>query len=192
MVSLGCDKSPVEPNDDKFWEKIGPEDATIICLAKDQNGYIYAGTSSNGIFRSVDNGNTWEEINNELPVLMPNTSIRDIEVNTNNVVFAAINDYGVYRFNANNMIWTQVNNGLPEDFWSEDISINDLFPSATNILYAGTDQDGVYVCYDNNGENWEPFNNGYQAYVARVFRRGYSSNIFFKNLRQYLRLFMVS
>lgn len=180
LAFLGCDKSPVGPEENTFWEKIGPEDASIICLAKDQNGHIYIGTGSNGIFRSVDNGDVWEQINNGLPALTQYTWARKVAVNTNNVVFAVINHYGVYRLNSNNMTWTQVNNGLPEDIWSGYVEINDIFASATNVLYAGTNDDGVYACYDNNGENWEPFNNGYEGSVSQVFKHGYS-DIFFRN-----------
>ena len=50
-----------------FWQQCnGPEWRYIYRLITNSAGHIFAGTS-NGIYRSVDNGNDWTLLNNGLP-----------------------------------------------------------------------------------------------------------------------------
>ncbi len=46
-----------------FWEKTaGPDTTTILSLAINSSGDIFAGTNMDGVFRSTDNGNNWTNL----------------------------------------------------------------------------------------------------------------------------------
>ena len=44
-----------------YWESIYSSGSTINCITKNSIGYLFAGTTSNGLYRSVDNGVNWEQ-----------------------------------------------------------------------------------------------------------------------------------
>ncbi len=49
------------------WSKLaGPYQGNITALVVDRQGYIYAATQFNGVYRSTDRGNTWTPANNGL------------------------------------------------------------------------------------------------------------------------------
>lgn len=170
---FSCDKNPADSDDDNFWQKIGHENVNTLCLLVDQHGNIYSGTVD-GIFRSTNNGDTWEKINNGLPL---DPIIYDLVINSNNSIFALVKDQGIFRSDNNGASWVQINNGLPETDGTVYVQVNDLFGSSEyNVVYAGTVWNGVYNCQD--GETWEPFNNGFEGGVGEVFRRAWSNKIF--------------
>jgi photosystem II stability/assembly factor-like uncharacterized protein len=66
----------------------------VYSLTIDQYENIYAGTLQNGVYRSTDNGNIWEEINNGLH----NKNIFRVQFIPFNLVFACSEtDGGIYR-----------------------------------------------------------------------------------------------
>jgi photosystem II stability/assembly factor-like uncharacterized protein len=65
----------------------------VTALARDtKTNRLYAGTVSSGVFRSSDNGATWEP----LPGL-PNTMIQTLAVDLNSTLFAGTSDQGAFR-----------------------------------------------------------------------------------------------
>ena len=64
------------------WTEISnglPEYNSVLSLAVNSNGFIYAGTAGDGIYRSTDDGENWIQINNGLA----NTYIWSLVTNTN-------------------------------------------------------------------------------------------------------------
>ena len=55
---------------------------------------IYAGTYSNGVYRSTNNGSSWESMNDGLDVM----NINCLDVNPNNYIFAGTNGSSTYRW----------------------------------------------------------------------------------------------
>src|ERR1035441_6201342 len=72
-------------------------------------GYLYAGTFSDGIFRSTDNGTTWLRSNSGLTC---DTVLAFASDST--YLFAGTFGGGVFRSSNNGTSWTQVNNGLSD------------------------------------------------------------------------------
>lgn len=103
------------------------------------NGDVYAGQAADGIFRTTDNGQSWQEVG------LCCAGVLSIAANSAGTIFAGTNAGGVYRSN-NGTAWDDVNTGLG------NLKINALALNNTNILFAGTD-DGVYRS-DNNGDTW--------------------------------------
>ena len=53
---------------DNAWTSVGPEGGTVRALVIDPTNHatVYAGTISNGVFKSIDGGRTWASSNNGL------------------------------------------------------------------------------------------------------------------------------
>jgi photosystem II stability/assembly factor-like uncharacterized protein len=65
----------------------------VLALAQDpRTNLLYAGTVSSGVFRSGDNGQTWESIPG-----LPNSPIQTLTVDLNGTLFAGTSGQGVFR-----------------------------------------------------------------------------------------------
>jgi photosystem II stability/assembly factor-like uncharacterized protein len=154
-------------------------------VAKSPN--LIVGTS-NGIFRSIDNGANWTNIN-------PGNNLNYLHVNalyySSNSLFAATK-YGVFRSDDNGTSWITANFGLADstvycftecesdlfaatklgiyrstnngNSWDEvnPISISSgtlSIVTKNNILFVGTYNDGVFRSIDH-GTTWIPVNSG--------------------------------
>lgn len=115
----------------------------------DLYGDIFAfvdGTGENGwgMYRSIDNGETWKLFNNGLPN-MQNNIVYNLLAAPNGVVFAAT-DTGIYIHEPESCEWTPFSTGL------STISILSLTIDKQGRLYAGSDGGGVF-------SSTETFNN---------------------------------
>ncbi len=122
----------------------------VLDFAINANGDIFAGFVNDGLFRSIDNGEHWTEINNGFTAI----DAGRIVIAPNGSIFVAPTYYvsGIYR---------STNNG---DTWNyESVVPNYLVQSlAVNIngdIYAGTDGAGIYKSTDN-GNTWTEVNEG--------------------------------
>src|SRR5882672_8243150 len=100
---------------------------------------LFAGTSSNSVYRSTDNGVSWTAVNSGLT----DTNITSLAVIGTNL-FAGTSR-GVFRSTDNGTSWTAASTGL------QDTSIYALAVIDTN-LFAGNKY-GVYRSTDN-GASW--------------------------------------
>ena len=90
------------------WKKTGEIPyGKIRCLTfKDTS--IFAGTYGGGIYRSIDNGLTWDSVNAGLK----NKYIKSLTVNGQNL-FAGSDGGGVFKSINNGAKWDSVNSGHP-------------------------------------------------------------------------------
>jgi len=108
---------------------------------------IFAGTYG-GIYLSIDEGSTWNSVNNGIPA---SSFVYAIAISGNNI-FAGIYGKGVYLSTNNGNSWAAVNNGLT--------NLNVLSLVIKNdTVFAGTQNGGVFRT-TNNGNSWGAFNNG--------------------------------
>ncbi len=76
------------------WVQRGLVGQTVFSLTMNGEGTIFAGTKDNGVYKSADNGLTWEQINNGLY----NKNIFRVKIVLNNLLFACSeSDGGIYR-----------------------------------------------------------------------------------------------
>jgi hypothetical protein len=127
------------------WEWTSINSAGVYALVKTV-GYIFAGTSD-GVFRSFNNGGNWVPVNTGLT----NTSILAMVVKGTDLFLGCWD--GVFRSTDNGSTWTPANNGLP----SSRIIVS--MATAGNYLYAVTGSSGVFASNDN-GVNWVSVNQG--------------------------------
>ena len=132
---------------DAQWQQTSLNNSTK-CLISDGTN-IFAGSISNGVFKSSDNGVNWVAMNNGIPNNPPEiTSL--VICGTN--IFAAIFGAGVYLSTDSGGHWNPVNTGL----LNTDVTALAVMGSK---IFASTN--GYYVFLTtNNGGNWTLMNNG--------------------------------
>ncbi|MBK8301209.1 MAG: hypothetical protein IPK90_12410 [Chitinophagaceae bacterium] len=89
------------------WQKVPGPNEGISSIATTSTNIVYAGTSTYGVFRSVDDGSTWANIS----LGLPDSLIRSLQVSSTDKLFAGTGTHGVYQYSAGT--WTAINNGLP-------------------------------------------------------------------------------
>jgi photosystem II stability/assembly factor-like uncharacterized protein len=111
---------------------------------------VYAATAY-GVFKTADRGTTWSETNVGLPAL-PFTSDLLIDRNDTRTLYAATED-GIYLSRESGETWNRI--GLR----GKGIRVITQHPENGSILYAGTEDDGIYQSNDG-GSSWVQKNRG--------------------------------
>ncbi|GAB1429451.1 hypothetical protein MASR2M18_02830 [Ignavibacteria bacterium] len=118
-------------NGGENWTKVAGLPAENIIALTDDGNAILAGTNK-GVYRSGDDGASWQAMSNGLP----NDAVYGI-VKSGSTYFAATYQSGVYRLHDGGTSWRAFNNGLPLlQIWSIE--------SVGSAVYAGTHGNGVY------------------------------------------------
>lgn len=107
----------------------------ITCLIINRlNNNIFAGSigTGGGVYKSIDNGYNWQQVNNGLI----NTDVISMISDAYGNIFAGTLDGGVYKSTNDGADWTQVNSGLPY------IDLNSLSIDSSGYIYAATDVGG--------------------------------------------------
>ena len=121
---------------------------------------LYVGTDDGLIHVSINGGETWKNISQNLPQDM---WVSKVSASSHNekVIYASLNGYrwdnfSPYLYKSENYgkTWTSISSNLPDS--PINVVIEDNINQ--NILYVGNDH-GVYVSLDS-GINWEPFSSG--------------------------------
>ncbi len=118
----------------------------------DANNYFFVSDLREGIYRSVDNGNNWIQINQGLTT----NSIITLESNSLGHLFAG-SLLGVFRSLNNGDSWEFINNGMNlHQVW--DIAIN----SSNHIFIVSVNPTGIFKSTDN-GNNWQQISSNIEA-----------------------------
>lgn len=129
------------------WSKVsqGITDTYIYSLAIDTNDVLYAGTYSKGIFKSANDGQSWELVSGFTSL---SSHVQELEFNRKTGdLYAGTYYEGVFRSTDKGLTWTKVNNGITNLF-IEAISFD-----TSGHVFAGT-HDGLFRSTDN-GVNWK-------------------------------------
>jgi photosystem II stability/assembly factor-like uncharacterized protein len=124
---------------------------------------IFAGTEGGGVFRSVDNGSNWTEINAGLTGHVVNV----IAVNASGHLFAGTS-YGLFRSTDNGNTWARV----PSVLTNAAVSV--IAINANGHIFAGS---GPYRSTDN-GDTWTRIDNGLPSTVIMDLAINPSGHLF--------------
>ncbi|MFI5406318.1 MAG: WD40/YVTN/BNR-like repeat-containing protein, partial [Nitrososphaerales archaeon] len=108
--------------------------------------YMFAGTAvnDNGVLRSSDNGRSWIQVNNGLPI----GSYISLASNGKDLFTGMASTGEVFRSTDDGMSWFYAGNGLPANSHIATLAVKD------QNVYAGLGSgEGVYYS-SNSGENW--------------------------------------
>lgn len=135
------------------WEYIGLDDPNvgdIFDIEIDDNGKIFAGTLFGPVYRSTDNGATWELINNGLPA---NAAIGEAIAIYQNQIYLTTNQ-GLYKSTNSGDYWFRIAQSIPFlDFDEVTVITNGYI--FTSVFNMGTG--GVFRSTDE-GVTWEATN----------------------------------
>jgi hypothetical protein len=141
------------------WDEPGlvvPGNVTTLVV---KGSRLFAGTGSNGVTRSADNGSTWLTINTGLG----NNTINSLAVQDTNLFAATAG--GVFR-SSNDSTWTAVGEGLYVAYTLGDPQ--SIYVVGPNILTGFAGYAGVFLSL-NNGASWVSANGGLPAFDAYSF-----------------------
>lgn len=155
----------VSENNGDLWVNCGLTGKDVRAIAFDNSGNLYAGTWGAGVFKSSDNGSTWEAANSGLTSM----NVDAIAVNAANDIYIGTFGAGVYKLVNRGTAWTNVNMGY-NYVWSLGINTD-------GTVYAGTYGDGVYKSNDN-GDSWSRANTNLKARFIYAISFDASSKIY--------------
>jgi photosystem II stability/assembly factor-like uncharacterized protein len=125
----------------------GPYGGQISSLAVDSKGDIFAGTIWNGIYRSTDDGNSWQESN--MGIGPGDKWIASFAVDRDDHIYAATHDGAIY-FSSDGVTWTRKSSLGSNYPTTEALHIN-----SEGDIFAVT-QSGFYRSGDG-GDSWTGF-----------------------------------
>ena len=153
----------------------------VLSFAANASGDIFAGTYfGNGVFRSTDDGDSWNEKNNGLIATEVRTiaaqgpipRIHSPNINAADFIFAGTYGRGMFRSTDSGQNWDQIRNGLLRFMKAlslsassahkvssyENVTIRATNPSGH--IFAGTYFGGSVFRSTDNGDSWTPVKNG--------------------------------
>src|SRR4030095_16436369 len=137
------------------WVQLPGPKGTHVNAIKGSNNIYYAATRSKGIFRSSNNGATWQAVNNGLGA---DCEVKDVLI-YGNYVFAAVSSscpgtINVYRSSNNGNNWAVSGTGIPN-------KITESFAVKGNTIWAAVfelpNHSGIYRSNDT-GNTWTQIN----------------------------------
>ena len=150
LTQTDATKGRLPGSGQNFWMQTnGPQGGDGIALARNSIGHVFVGTQGGGVFRSIDNAETWTGINNGLTA----TNVRALAISPVDHIFAGTFG-GVFRSTDNGDHWIAVNNGLEFPF------VISLAVNADGDIFAGTFEGGGVYRSTDDGENWTLVDNG--------------------------------
>jgi photosystem II stability/assembly factor-like uncharacterized protein len=142
-------------NGDTWIEKSNglSSDKTVASLALGADGTLYEGTSSGGVYRSTDGGDTWLPPSNYNTVPL----IRGLVISYDGSIFATTQENGVLKSTDKGVTWSKINTGYAVDEDANAIIYNPI----TREVFVGDSflYSGVYRSTDL-GTTWELINSG--------------------------------
>lgn len=119
---------------------------------------VYAGSSTAGVFKSEDNGQTWTQKNNGLSGTALDVRAILVDPVNPNIVYIGTRGSGVYRSTDRGETWSEFNTGIdPSHREVYSLAIYNPPAPANPIIYAGTRVGGVYRIQNSV---WETINRG--------------------------------
>lgn len=97
----------------QFWQSTdGPPSATT-CMVSNSKGHVIVGTPFSKVYRTTDNGTTWEPFDQGIDDGGPNWyPVNQITIDEQDRLYAAVNGLGLLRSTDDGRTWNKLNVGL--------------------------------------------------------------------------------
>ncbi|RMF59017.1 MAG: T9SS C-terminal target domain-containing protein [Calditrichaeota bacterium] len=156
----------------------GLPNSNVTALATNKNGMIFAGTETEGVYRSDNLGTSWNAINNGLG----NLQIGALAVTPTNTLFAGTHT-GLYRSTDFGNSWVYLNNGIA------GVNVYSIATMQDGEIFIAT-RSGIYHSTDN-GDSWanitSSFGNSWYTAITllgsapRILTSHESAGVFFSD-----------
>lgn len=123
-----------------------------------KGGCVPKNTVGPGVFKSLDGGRTWVEINNGLQNTTKNIVSLAVHPENPDIAYIGELNSGVYKTTDGGQSWQPAKSGLN----AKDIRALALDPHSPEILYAGSESSGVWKSEDGGG-SWKNISVGMPA-----------------------------
>ena len=127
-----------------FWTSNGPEGGVVYALAVSRSNpdIVYAGTQSNGIYKSTNGGASWTEVLNQ------STSAIEMAPSNPDILYTT-NREELFKSTDGGSSWAGINSGLPR------LSISSIAVDPTNpsTVYFGASEARLFKS-TNGGASW--------------------------------------
>jgi photosystem II stability/assembly factor-like uncharacterized protein len=155
----------------KRWELLTKVFSTYDLLVDQEDGTVYAGTT-NGVWKSHDQGRTWIRMSKGLPINSINPFSGDTlyfdarsiaKIKKSNTLYSALRDNGIYKSYDGGENWFSVNNGLIKGHTLHGVVVSQI---DTNIVFAGgssSTRDSIMSGLwrsTNGGQFWRRYHQG--------------------------------
>lgn len=130
------------------WSSVGLLQDTILALALDADGRVFAGTQTGNVFASNDNGGSWNT-----GIGLPGDPILSMTVDNCGNLFAGTATQKVFRSTDHATHWFPSGLDLPPS------SILSLAANEDNVIFAGTSGSGAFISTDK-GDSWSCISSG--------------------------------
>jgi len=124
----------------------------IIAAPPSEVDSFYAITG-NGVFKSIDKGFSWDNVNQNLPI----QALTSLAVD-NTAVYVGTDAQGVFKTTDGGVIWQTTDQTIND----KNVRVLSASPSFADIVYAGTATQGVFKTSDG-GVIWQAVNNGLES-----------------------------
>jgi photosystem II stability/assembly factor-like uncharacterized protein len=122
----------------------------ISCLVRN-GGTLFAGTWDSSLYRSMDDGITWQKV-----IGIPNQNITALTI-SEATLYVGTYGNGVYSSTDNGNNWKEINNGITnQDIRAIAVSGSNLFAG----VFGGFGNGGGIYRSTDNGQNWKCIKNG--------------------------------
>ena len=135
------------------WQQLnGPQGGIVSQISSNSAGVLFLGSLGGGMFRSSDNGITWQQKVNGFPGPVFDDGTVTFAVANDGDIFASCFNIGVYRSTNNGESW--INTNIPNSF------ITGIVIDQNKHVYAVAGGGNGVLVTSNNGLNWVQKNNG--------------------------------
>ncbi len=147
---------PITGMADVVWQQLGGSmNVSSLAIDSTNSRIMYAGTTSSGMYKTIDGGSTWNAINTGITkgiFFYDPMKALVIDPANHQIVYAgtAYNTM-IYKSTDSGVSWVAVTNGLPS---YSAVSVLAIDPTNSQIVYAGTNS-GTYKSTTGGGA-WSP------------------------------------
>jgi len=129
----------------QFWQSTdGPPSATT-CMVSNSKGHVFVGTPFSKVYRSTDNGTSWEPFDQGIDDGGPNWfPVNQLVIDAQDRLYAAVNGLGLLRSSDDGRTWNKLNVGL-------DIGSNSRISVSVKSVAGAPTQ--IFMGYDAGASN---------------------------------------
>ena len=161
----------VSSDDGESWDEKPPAAFAIAVLNIDSEGRLFAMDYYDGIWRSSDRGESWENVDEDVSISLQHAFVIDGEDN----IYVASPYNGIYASLDHGESWVQICEGFPERAYLGSIGVN-----SKGFIFANTS--GGFYRSSDGGVNWLKLDIPWEASPAQI-EIGSLDQIFVGNYR---------